>query len=111
MAGLHDRAARAAVAYRIDGPVVALAEQGANRNGQHIIALPGRHMDDHAELVAQTRPAFPAAIQVDGYLHALLLDAQRRYLEKAGRIDPPDAALECRTTPTVDSNRRTRLDL
>src|SRR6266704_6807222 len=68
-------------------PLVTLPEQCAHRYGDGIRRAPGGDVDDDAVVVTEWRPRLRRTREVDRHAHALLLDAERGYLEKSGWID------------------------
>ena len=69
--------ARTAVRHQEDGPIAALPEQGADRNGERIVGAPDRDVDNDPVIVPKARPYFRWIDEVDRDADPLLLDAER----------------------------------
>src|SRR5512139_1322102 len=83
LADLDRRQARASAIQPKHRPALALAEQRAARQLQHVLALPQHETRFHAVAVAEARPRGPWRSEVDDDAYPLLLDAERRDLRIA----------------------------
>src|SRR6266508_4850373 len=81
------------------GPVLSLSTQRAHRHPRHIFCTPNRDMHDDPVIMPETGPRFRRVDKVDCRADTLLLDAERRDLEEARRIDAGHAALDRRSAP------------
>src|SRR5262245_51913860 len=68
-------------------------------------------MDDHSIVMAKPAPHFRLVAKVDGGPDPLLLNTERRNLEKARRVDARDLPSDRRATPTIDGDQRPLGDL
>lgn len=76
MAGLDNDCPCPPVLHGIGGPFIAFAEQGADRNREHIVSAPNRDMNDDAIIVPQPRPDLRWVDKIDHRVHTLLFDAE-----------------------------------
>src|SRR6516162_766243 len=111
MADLDNCGPCAASLDGVNGPVVGLAKQRTYRDRKHILAAPNRYMHDHPEVVAEGRPGFRRLDKIDGRAHPLLLDPESRDLQETCGIDTGDAAADRGSTPAINFNGVSRLDL
>ena len=90
-------------------PGVALAEERGAGRARDRVALPGDDVRLDAEVVAERAPLGRRRDQVDDDAHALLLDAERRDLGEAGRLDAAHARRQrLRAAPVVDEGGHAR---
>ncbi len=92
-------------------PAIALPEETANRQPQHVIGLPGD--DAHVDAIAVAQPPghVRGGVEVDAHVDALLLDAERGDLGEAGQLDAADAAVQrLLAAPAFDEHGATRVN-
>src|SRR5262245_29562118 len=87
MSDLYDGRARPAVLDGEDRPVLSLAEECADRQGQCGVGAPARDMNDDPIIVPKSRPRLRRVDKIDRCPHPLFLDAERRDFEEARWID------------------------
>src|SRR5262245_33663645 len=85
LAELHIGQQRAALCDTKHRPALAAAEEGADRDLQHVLLLPDHGPDLDTERVAEQARVRGWIDEVDDDVDALLLDAERRHLSETRR--------------------------
>ena len=89
-------------------PVLALAEQCRQRHAQHVVGAPGGDLGIDPIVVAEHCGV--DRLEIEDGAHPLLVDAERRHLGEAARLDAPHAGgQDALTTPAAHRDGSARL--